>query len=330
MNNQYDAKVSGSGKAKSSNFKVPTLEEIREARKKRLIITMLSVYGDDSSDETGVRTFAVAGIVGTQEEWDAIKPAWVKATGGKIFHAADCESCKGDYKGISKDQCDDEVRKLTDILVKSNLYGYGFAVDVAAFYNNLPDSKENAPYYHCFSNVVMGLAEVGYLSVPREKVRFVFDKNEKVRFNSQLMLDYLSLFDSPYSEYIEEGDITFSSRKAIEVQAADLFAREVMKELDNQIGSVKRYRRKPLIALYRTNRFKWGTLTRKDFEIIGKYIEKVKQDKLWDDDYQKWLLKTKRKIDNDTNRITYLIYSRKLEKESQKGQLLVFPGALKK
>ncbi len=53
--------------------------------------------GDDSSDEKGVWTFAVAGIVGTQEEWDAIKPAWIKATEGRIFHATDNQSGKGDY-----------------------------------------------------------------------------------------------------------------------------------------------------------------------------------------------------------------------------------------
>jgi len=65
---------------------------------------MLSVYADDSSDEKGERTFAVAGIIGTQEEWDAIKLKWVKRTSGKIFHAADCESGYGDYKGIPRIQ----------------------------------------------------------------------------------------------------------------------------------------------------------------------------------------------------------------------------------
>ncbi len=106
-------KVSRSWKGKLSNFKVPTLEEIREERKKRIIITIASVYGDDmgdrlhaycddSADGSGMRTFAFAGIVGTQEEWDEINPAWLKCTGGKEFHGTNCESGHGDYKGILK------------------------------------------------------------------------------------------------------------------------------------------------------------------------------------------------------------------------------------
>ncbi len=171
-----------SWEGESACFKIPTPEEIREERKKRLIITMLCAYGDDSSDEKGVRTFAVAGIVGTQEEWDTVKPAWEEATEGRIFHATDNQSGKGKvYKDIPKVKCDEEYIKLTNILVKSKMFGYGHVVDIAAFKENLPESLEDAPYYHCFSHVVMGFAQLGYMSIPREKVKFTFDRNYKIK-----------------------------------------------------------------------------------------------------------------------------------------------------
>ena len=59
---------------------------------------MLTVFGDESSDETGSRVFAVAGVIGRQEEWDELEKVWLKRTGGVIFHAADCDSDKGDFK----------------------------------------------------------------------------------------------------------------------------------------------------------------------------------------------------------------------------------------
>jgi hypothetical protein len=40
-----------------SDFRVPTVEETRESRKKRIIINVLSVYGDDSSDDEFVKTY---------------------------------------------------------------------------------------------------------------------------------------------------------------------------------------------------------------------------------------------------------------------------------
>lgn len=72
-----------------SNFRVPTVEEIREARKKRLVAAMLLVFGDESHDEKEQRIFSVAGIMGTQEEWELFEPEWLMLTKGKVFHAAD-------------------------------------------------------------------------------------------------------------------------------------------------------------------------------------------------------------------------------------------------
>jgi hypothetical protein len=316
---------------KQGSFKVPTLEEIREARKKRVIITMLCAYGDDSSDEEGVRTFAVAGIAGTQEEWDIIKPAWIKATEGRIFHATDNQSGFGVYEGISKTKRDEEYIKLTDILIKSKMIGYGHVADIAAFKENLPDTSEDAPYYHCFVHVIMGFAKIGYMSIPREKVKFTFDRNLKVKYNSNLMLDFLTtLSEYDYSEYIERGEVSFASNEMVQIQAADLFAYEIMKELDNQIGPIKRDRRKPLIALKRTGRFRWAAYTRRDFEFIRKELEYLeKEDNLdWRQEYQKWLMKTKRKIDNDSNRMSYMLYLRqKMEKEKKGNQVIAFPVA---
>jgi hypothetical protein len=290
-------------------FKVPTLEEIRQARRKRHIISMLCVYGDDSSDEKGVRTFAVAGIAGTQEEWDAIKPAWVACSKGKIFHATDCEPGYGDYQGIPKDECLKEYKRLTEIIAKTNMMGVGVAVDIAAFKDNLPDSIEDAPYYHCFSRVVMGFAELGYLSIPREKVKFVFDQNTKVKYNSILMLEYLSsLSEYNYSEYIDKGEIGFAlSREKIEIQAADLFAHETMKYLDNQLIAANRSIRKSLENLLNTGRFKCYCYERGYFEAIKNRLEYLeKEDNSWSEEYKNWLLKRKLS-DNNSNRIRYLI-----------------------
>jgi hypothetical protein len=37
---------------------------------------MITVYGDDSSDEQQKRVFAVAALVGRQEVWDSLEPYW--------------------------------------------------------------------------------------------------------------------------------------------------------------------------------------------------------------------------------------------------------------
>ncbi len=58
---------------------------------------MLSVFADDSSDETQQRTVAVAGIMASDEEWSRLDQSWLEPTGGIAFPATDCESDRGAY-----------------------------------------------------------------------------------------------------------------------------------------------------------------------------------------------------------------------------------------
>lgn len=307
-------------KGESSNFKVPTLEEIREARKKKIVITISCVYGDDmddrlrdycddSADGSGMRTFAFAGIVGTQEEWDEIKPAWLKCTGGKEFHGTNCESGHGDYKGIPLEKRLEEYKNLTAIIAdESKLYGFGVSVDIDAMYSNLPEAKEDAPYFNCFMRVIMGLAERGYLSQPQKKVQFNFDKNLRRKHNSILMLELLSQWpDCEYARYIDIGDERFLSHEHPEIQAACLLAHDTMKYLDNILLAEGLPTRKSLNRLLKTNRFICHVYDRGYFDAISKIMkEDVDKFNAADSDYKQWLLK-RRIDDNNTNKITYLL-----------------------
>jgi hypothetical protein len=62
-----------------------------------VVAIVLSVFGDESADETKQRVFAVAGVVGNEDQWAALEAAWIARTGGIPFHAKDCESDQGDY-----------------------------------------------------------------------------------------------------------------------------------------------------------------------------------------------------------------------------------------
>lgn len=290
-----------------------TVEAIKQARRKRYVAAVFTVYGDESSDTRGVRTFAVAGIIGTQDEWDELKPVWTERTGGKIFHATDCESGYGDYKGIPKDQRHKEYKDLTKILAKTNMKGVGFAVDVAAFKELMPDAVKDAPYYNCFMRVVMTFAEYGYLFGPQQTTKFIFDRNTKIQYNSIYLVEYLSkLSEYPYSSYID--DIGFASDKKEEIQAADLFAHETMKYFDNRLMTVNLPLRKSLKALFNTKRYRCFYSDRTYFESIKKELEYLEQeDSKWREEYQRWLLKHKI-VDNNSNKTRYLIYLKSLEK----------------
>ena len=53
---------------------------------------MFSIYGDESHDSKKERVFVVAALLGDSIQWLNLRSLWTERTGGRIFHAADCES----------------------------------------------------------------------------------------------------------------------------------------------------------------------------------------------------------------------------------------------
>jgi hypothetical protein len=164
-----------------SELTVLYIEEIKHVRKKRLVLVMLTVFGDESHDEKQQRIFAVAGILGSQEEWDELTPRWLIRTGGKAFHAADCESDQGEYKGVPHRENLKLYADLVKMISKTKMLGYGVAMDLEAHKISFPDVVENIPYQKCFEQVVIYFAERAYLHIPQQKVEFVFDLNSRTQ-----------------------------------------------------------------------------------------------------------------------------------------------------
>ena len=303
---------------KQGSFKVPTLQEIREERKKRTIITIACIYGDDvenglhavCDDSKNARTLAFAGVVGIQEEWDVIRPAWLDCTKGKEFHGSNCETGHKDYENIPLQERLDEYRKLTTILAdESTLCGFGVALDIAAFKSNLPKAKKEAPYFSCFMRVVMGLAEVGYLSIPRQKVEFAFDINIYRQYNSARMLEVLSRWpDCKWAQYIITDRMRYLSHKEFEMQVACLLAREPFKYLDNILTGEGRNIRASTQKLLSTGRFRFHTYERGYFEDISQFMkDHADEFNKEDSAYRQWLKDKGIKVDNITNQIYWLL-----------------------
>jgi hypothetical protein len=91
---------------------------------------VILVYGDESMDETRQRVCAVAGLIGTEEQWDALGWKWTRRTNGVPFHGNDCDSDQGDYETRPHWENKALYRDLTILLAKSGLAGYGQAIDL--------------------------------------------------------------------------------------------------------------------------------------------------------------------------------------------------------
>jgi hypothetical protein len=287
-----------------------TLDSIIEARRHKGVIYVLTAFGDESSDETHQRVFAVGAVFGEQHQWDALEVKWrARLPEGVDFHAAECESDHGDFARFSHRQNKDLYKDLTQMLAKSQLLGYGVAIDLISQSKYMSNLLPESPYYKCFGEVVIFFTHRTTWYVPREQVKFTFDRRLETQYNATAMYDYMAkLPEWEDSDYLHH-EVGFSSRKSIGIQAADLFTYEIMKHLDNMIGPKKRPPRRSFLSLAGTERFGGHIYMEDYFQGLQEAISKLDQGNraAWmPGDYKLWL--TKHGLnDNYGERLRYLV-----------------------
>jgi hypothetical protein len=86
---------------------------------------MIIAYGDDSSDNTKSRVFAASTVFAKEEDWNNFTQRWKERKRARPFHAADCESDKGDFKRTSHDDNQKLIAANVRLFVNGSLMGAG-------------------------------------------------------------------------------------------------------------------------------------------------------------------------------------------------------------
>ena len=271
---------------------------------------MVSAFGDESADETQQRTFAVAAIVASDEEWKDLTAQWVDRTGGIPFHATDCESDKGVYRGKSHSENKALYVDLVKMLSKSDAWGFGAAFDLGSYRDIFPSVDQDVCYLRALL-VVIGFFEKFAQTHYEDVIKFTFDSRERSNYSAGKIYD-LAVNDRENRFIFDEISFasSYSSKKPITLEIADLFAYETMRELDNRIAPTKRERRKSMLALGERGHFGCDVFLREYFEDMQKKLGELGQrDPTFTfESYLEWLSKYKNGVDSPRNRLLYFIW----------------------
>jgi hypothetical protein len=268
---------------------------------------MLSIYGDESHDSREERVFVVAGLLGDAPQWADLRASWRDRTCGRRFHAADCESGYGDYRDASPEERARLHIDLTRILVDSGLIGWGLGIDLAGCRRAFPDISKSHIYCSGLLRTLDFLLEKAHSHEPPEPIEIVFDQNRETEYNSELLFQYAG----------EEGDwkgqgplperIKFANRSEIGIQAADLWAREIMKFFDGNLFSESYEPRVQWTALTSSRRFGGDLQFATYFDDMKRKMPELESlTGMSGRKYREWLQK-KRRHDNQSNRIRYMM-----------------------
>lgn len=296
-------------------FKVPSIEELKEARKKRLLINVLLIFGDESHDPKEKRTLVVSGLMGTQKEWDELTLPWTKCNEGKPFHATDCEAVppRGVYEGMSPKKCKNIYAKVTKLLAETKMLGFSAILDLRAYKELLHDKARYIPHGHCFQALVIHFVERAYISIPQQKVKFTFDLNLETSGTYKGLYELMrrNKSDWNFAPFLDE--ISFVHRDDhIGIQAADLLARETMKYYDNfYLGLHQRPIRSSMELLKSTQRYTFMHFSKEWIENHKRQAPLIAREiGLKSDDYKRWLEKRGIKHDTSVNQYRFFIETR--------------------
>jgi hypothetical protein len=272
---------------------------------------MASVFGDESADETKQRVFAVAALEGTKAKWRVLEEKWLARTGGKEFHAADCESEYADHPDRQKHKDNLALyADLAQLIASSDLRGFGVGLDLSGYREFFPDMPQDIAYIKSFTEVLKHFIQNSATSA-EEPLEFTFDHRQESEYNAGFLYSSMVNWNEWKGKNIFlSSKIRFDSRKNPRIQAADFPARETMKHLDNIVGPIKRPIRKSMQALVSTQgRIKCDFLMREYFEGWSKAMPQMEQmSGFTRDDYGAWL-KENKLPDNISNRIRFLIWT---------------------
>lgn len=271
--------------------------------------SILSVFGDESADETKERVFAVAGVIGSEAQWQKLEAQWVERSKGRVFHANHCDSDQGEYRNTPHRENKELYKDLTQLLAVSEMGGFGFAIDLKGQKEVFPNAPDIS-YYKCLTEVMDAMTRCAVFN--KCSVKFTFDQHPETEYNTGVI--FRTLTDFPVLGKHLFPNASFDSRRNPRIQVADLFARETMKALDNVVGPVKRPPRKSLTALTDTQRFHVLAVQRDYFEDMKRKMpEAQKITGMEEHKYHQWL-KDNNRQHNITNMFLFIEHLGKLDK----------------
>jgi len=235
-----------------------------------------TAYFDESGTHKGSAAVALAGYLSTTEGWEAFDHQWkpvLKKYGIEFFHMADFAQRQGQFRGWSEDRRRECLRELHDIICGNAIASVGYGLSRAA-YDAIVCAKADdfmgGPYGLLASTLLIDFSGLLRLLGVRSLIAYRFESGAEgigqvaSVFDHNLASPGHSAFHRLLSFGIE------NKRKFTPLQAADILAYELYKQLPRQLGVDPRPRRLfPLPSLARVPHY-WGYVTEHNLRTINR------------------------------------------------------------
>ncbi|HTW95732.1 MAG TPA: hypothetical protein VMD30_13095 [Tepidisphaeraceae bacterium] len=204
----------------------------------------LQGYFDDSGDGGQKKIAAIGGVVGFTDQWTRFDKRWkrvMKEVSG-CFHATDCESGQGKFKGWTVRKRNEVMERAVSAIISCGLRCVGIYVNIGEYRGVFSGTNAPEPYSLIFSHAVALAAMFGAQApaMGQSSDTYIWheggSRDGKI---NEIFRQFRDLTEWPLSQILQAFAIGRKNFSA--VQAADLVARETFKYADN-LGSGRNVR----------------------------------------------------------------------------------------
>lgn len=275
---------------------------------------LLSIYGDESSDERQEKVWTVVGVIGTSNEWGLLEEAWRTRTGGLEFHACDESEFSPHSKTPDPEKHQERLdlyRDLVKIVVDSYVAGLCVSLDVVAYEETFGTGIQDIGYYSSLTAIIDNAATLAqrFNAQGPESVEIEFVFDQRVGSEENVLKAYSAFRAQPqWRDSTFFKPLSFTTSYAIRIQVADLLAREARKDMERVLGYEKRPQRKAFTALDACKKFIWIRRGRDFCEDLRNAMGRLSDETgfKWDA-YQDWL-RENQLSDDFGSRAAFLAY----------------------
>ena len=216
---------------------------------------MCSLHVDDSGTHDGSRGVVLAGFVSTPEQWSHFDRDWRSLLQEfqipRYFHMADFESRFGVYEGWSNERRKEFIKKLTGIIRRRSIAGIAASCPAHNYEKlkaGLPKVAFQTPFTMCMGVCWRLLGEWADNRDHAEVVATICETGTEGE-GEILTMHGQFINDEKIQRQYRLGPLAFDTKEgALPLQAADFFAYETYKRM-NEVVTGGRRRRKSIESI---------------------------------------------------------------------------------
>lgn len=204
------------------------------------LMSMFSLYCDDSGTDEGNPVAAVAGYIGKVSRWEQFTKEWQKALkdfGIKQMRRAQLENFKGEFKNWNGARRDKFLQRIQPIIRDHITIPIGSSVIKDDFHRIIPEDiqrKFGGVFGWCIQDCLIGASSWYKVNGYRNAIQWIFEAGTRGHGQVDAMFNELYSDPATRDKFCIKG-WAFQDKSIVPLQAADLLAYEVYKYATNQI-----------------------------------------------------------------------------------------------